>query len=1142
MNESVALNSDGCNLLEHVKACPLFDQTDPEILAQLVPHLRKLTLRPGEVLFRQGDESDAMFIIVSGELLVSLCLPDGSEKQLGTIGAGQAVGEMQVLTGGRRTAMVTSPAGSELVRLPRAAFSMLRERAPAVIQSLVELARYRLRCQHLDEILPKLFEGVDPAALRNMQEKLEWIHLVRYEKLFDEGDPGDCMYIVVHGRLEALVGGKSVAEISSGEMFGEIALFTGDVRTAGIRATRDCDLVRVSADSFYQLIDEEPKVMRAVVSTLVNRLLRETRGTATESNYALNVTVLPVSRDLPIGDYADDLARAFAEIDTALHVSAESVGEELGIPALDQLTVDDPQSIRLTAWLDEQETMNRFMVYEATVYESEWRRRCLRQADRVLLVAHAEDGVPDAETIQTLLNDLDSVRSATQPVLVLIHRDGKNQPRGTAQWRAALGVKEHHHVRLDAVGTFGRLARILAGKSVGLVLGGGAAKGLGHIGVIRALEEAGILIDMIGGTSMGAIIGGLYASGKSVDEITQICRSMLVEDNPFSDITVPVISLFDAIKIEKAIKTHYADFDIEDCWINFFCVASNITDPGPSVLDQGSLGTAIRASLSIPLALPPVPHGQALLVDGSLMDNVPHGIMRERKARTIIAVDVTMGIGFHIESRHMPSSWEVMAGRFLPFKKKVLAPTVPELLQALPTIVGAARFTETDARDGDLFMRLPLQAYNATDMDKLEEIVEVGYRFARERIAEWQGRSVDLLQTPAISCAATTDGVAAATAAVPEQEVNRSRTVVFGVTLLLYLLYSFALQDVLFPGQFVEDRAAHAAMAELRGLRPVKTVVVPPYQADMRRNYSGRSVSYREMQLSFRVGGKIADLPVDTGQILKKGALVARLEDRDLQLQLDRLSAELDSAGSRLRLADRQFERMHNLHENENVARNSLEKAQADAESARAQHEAIQKQLNLAENNLAYATLIAPEDGTILGKFVERSQMVAAGQPVVLFSQAGELEVSIAVPEAHIGRIFIGQQADIHFDHRPGKLFPGSISEVGVAADAGGAYSVKVTVNDPQSDLRPGMLATATITFEGGRTGTTLPATAVTGEDDRRIVWVVADGVVRKRQVEVGPLVGGNILVYSGVSEGDKIVVLGQNRLREGMKVTVMPE
>jgi predicted acylesterase/phospholipase RssA len=261
---------------------------------------------------------------------------------------------------------------------------------------------------------------------------------------------------------------------------------------------------------------------------------------------------------------------------------------------------------------------------------SAWNAYCVRQADRVLAV----------------------VPAGASP-----HEPGPRPPAGcdlalwgapaecgraVDGWLLALQPRAHHFVEPGArfAASAGRAARRVAGRSVGLVLSGGGAAGLAHVGVLDALEEGGVAVDRIGGCSFGALVGGLYAAGRSPRDLLALFRHELVRHNPFNDYTVPRRALLRGRKSELVLRRVCGGVRIEQLPLDFFCVSADMLAAEVVVHRRGELADALLASMSVPGIAPPVRQGGRLLVDGGVLDNLPVDVMQDLDEGPVIAVDV----------------------------------------------------------------------------------------------------------------------------------------------------------------------------------------------------------------------------------------------------------------------------------------------------------------------------------------------------------------------------------------------------------------------------------------------------------------------------------------------------------------------
>ena len=231
------------------------------------------------------------------------------------------------------------------------------------------------------------------------------------------------------------------------------------------------------------------------------------------------------------------------------------------------------------------------------------------------------------------------------PYAVLLHSQTEKHPTKTKLWFHGRQLQTYHHVRYDVDNDYARLSRFIAGQSVGLVLGGGGARGLAHLGVIRALEDSGIPIDFIGGTSQGAFMGALYANTLSSSAMVEPCKqfgSIFGFFRIITGLTLPVLSWFHGGTFTKSIQRALGTNQIEDLWIPYFCITTNMSSNDMDIHTVGSLWKYVRASMSVLGLLPPVIDSDGeIMVDGGYVNNLPVDIMQTVcNPALIIASDV----------------------------------------------------------------------------------------------------------------------------------------------------------------------------------------------------------------------------------------------------------------------------------------------------------------------------------------------------------------------------------------------------------------------------------------------------------------------------------------------------------------------
>jgi NTE family protein len=481
-------------------------------------------------------------------------------------------------------------------------------------------------------------------------------------------------------------------------------LLGGGRRSATVTALRDTVLLRLEKSSFERLVGRHPLSMLSIVSQLVHRL-RTTTGLGRDETANRTVALLPVGQDV---DHRV-IARALAE-------QLASGRERIEL-------LDSASSVHTAEWFNEVEARSDKVLYCAEPANSSWTRLCLRQADRVILMVSAKSpfSVP--------MWPVGQAEDWRQPLdLVVLHDDPGGIRLTTEQWCRHLPIDLVCHVRRDNVDDLARLSRLLNGTAVGLVLGAGGARGFAHLGILRALHEAQIPIDMIGGCSMGAIVGAAAALEWDDAEIRGRLRRAFVDSNPIDDYTLPFLSFVKGDKVAQRLEEHFGGVRIEDMWRPYYCVSTNLTAGRLTVHRDGRLLDALRASVSIPGLLPPVTIGGEAHVDGGMINSLPVEVMSSR-CGTVIAADVAsdpLAMPFpNIDE--MPSLWQVLRGSRIP-------PIVDLLVRA--ATVNSDALARTVRAQANILFQPPLATVNLLDWQACDRAIDIGYRYATDKLAQ----------------------------------------------------------------------------------------------------------------------------------------------------------------------------------------------------------------------------------------------------------------------------------------------------------------------------------------------------------------------------------------------------------------------
>ncbi len=587
--------------------------------------------------------------------------------------------------------------------------------------------------------LAGLFEDVDPAVRAELEVDAEWTRVGGGETLFRRGDPGDSAYVVISGRLRVVDdrrGERMLNEVGAGETLGEMALLSGEPRSATVYAVRDSLLAKIDAEAFNRLVERHPRVLRRIAGLLVERLRRY--GLPVPSASAVKTIAIVAAGVGPdSAGFAPRLADALAAHGATRHLDARRVDQALARDGIACCAEGDPDHLRLVRWLNEQESAQRFVLYETDPHPSAWSDRAVRQADHVLFVADASASPQPGELEQRLAARWSGAR-APRRSLVLVHPADTGRPRGTAAFLAPRKIDNHYHVRADSAADFARLGRLLAGVGVGLVLGGGGARGFAHLGVLRALVEAGVPIDWVGGTSIGAIIAALAAQGLPADASQALCRECFTA---LRDPTFPFVSLLAGRRIRAQLERAFGAVEIEDLPLPYLCVSTNLSRAAQAVHERGPLVRAIRASISLPGILPPVSLGADLHVDGALVNNLPIDVMAAKpEIGAVIAVDVSPEVEMRAPADLASelSGWHLLWQRLNPRGSRLEVPGIMNLLtrSALVASIHSARERHA-AEAASLYLLVPVADLRLLAFERVDEIARRGYESTRGAIRAW---------------------------------------------------------------------------------------------------------------------------------------------------------------------------------------------------------------------------------------------------------------------------------------------------------------------------------------------------------------------------------------------------------------------
>ncbi|KAF2210596.1 hypothetical protein CERZMDRAFT_45031 [Cercospora zeae-maydis SCOH1-5] len=720
-------------------------------------------------------------------------------KSLHLIKPGGLAGYLGTVSSYRSLINVTAKTDVYVGFLPRMAIERIVDRHPIVLLTMAK---------RMTSLLPRLIQHIDFAlewvqvnagqSIYNQGEESDAIYIVLNGRLRAIQEIDDNKM-------------KVIGEYGQGDSVGELEVLTESTRPGTLHAIRDTELAKFPKMLFNSLAQEHPGItikvskiiasrMRALIENPMNEhesynKLAVDRPNVTTTSNLRTVAVIPCTAGVPVVEFSNKLQAALNQIGTPNGVSVLNQGSILS--HLGRHAFSKMGKLKLTQYLADLEEKYGIVIYVAdTSVKSPWTQTCISQADCIYLVGLAEGSPAIGEYERFLL----TTKTTARKELILLHSE-RYCPSGTT--RAWLRNRSwingsHHHVQMayraapepvhphtagkrlgNAIkqrvqviqaeihkytsrkvrqtplfsaetpfkGDFHRLARRLCGKSVGLVLGGGGARGLAHVGVIRALEEAGLPIDIIGGTSIGAFVGAVYAQDADVvpmyGRVKKFAGRMGSMWRFALDVTYPSASYTTGHEFNRGIFKTFGDSQIEDFWLEYYCNSTNISKSRPEIHTSGYVWRYVRASMSLAGLLPPLCDEGAMLLDGGYTDNLTVSHMKALGADQIFAVDVgSLDDDTPQAYGDSLSGFWASLNRWNPFSSYPNPPTLSEIQARLAYVSSVDNLERAKNIPGCRYMRPPIETYGTLDFGKFDEIYQVGYQYGKKFLAELREEGV----------------------------------------------------------------------------------------------------------------------------------------------------------------------------------------------------------------------------------------------------------------------------------------------------------------------------------------------------------------------------------------------------------------
>ncbi len=563
-----------------------------------------------------------------------------------------------------------------------------------------------------------LFPDLPDNDLREILNMCELIEIETGDILIHQDTSADAYYYLTKGRLRAIQKKQGanivLGDIGVGEPVGELAFFTGAKRMASVLAVRKSEVLKINKESFESIVRYRPQLASITHKYIIERLRRNElehhKKTAPK-----NIAFLNLNTEEDIHSLTDA-------------IQTHSVNQAVPINIHDKRPAPDVAPSDFFKSLEEKEGANLFVIDEKDV---DWARKSCIYADLIVIAAAFNSSAELREIEQKLDFYKDGVLHK-KIYLLLLHDSKEALPRNTDRWFENRNLELHIHVRRNHAPDISRLCRIITNRAVGLVLGGGGAKGFAHIGVVKAMMEKGIPIDFIGGTSAGAI-HGITMAFKDFDlkKVEQKCEESVKKKITSNDLDVPVTSLLTGKKLTKFLKDMFGHYKMEDLWINSFCVTTNFSKAEMAVHERGTIWRSVRGSISIPGIFPPVVIDNYLHVDGAVMDNLPIEPMYRFPVSQIYAIALSSVFERKTNFDDTPTSKQMLASKWIGKKKKYKMPGIASIIINSLTLSSQQKQLETQKKVSH-YLELNLKGVGFMDNKKWRSILKKGYQQTKE--------------------------------------------------------------------------------------------------------------------------------------------------------------------------------------------------------------------------------------------------------------------------------------------------------------------------------------------------------------------------------------------------------------------------
>lgn len=583
----------------------------------------------------------------------------------------------------------------------------------------------------------KIFSSLDDESLTALINKSNTVLLEKHHILFRQGEISDALYVLISGKIKIILTTetrekKILNELFPGETIGELGALSHEPRSTTVKVVEDSTLLKISSEIFKELCLHYPTVALETVNLLVNRSQNLIRQISSQDAEKRHIAIIPANSETSLKKLFDKITEHTRSMSNIVLLAGEY----------------DEIELRNKTSLAEQE--NKIILYFLTAEKTILSTICFENMDMMYVVANMPANIfLDSFTLEK--------SKQIKPELIILHEEN-TAPKETAKWLKLTSFGLHHHIRINQNNDIQRIWRFMRGQAIGVVLGGGGVRSWAHLGAIKALLENNIPIDIIGGTSAGAIVAGYYGLNETSEDPHATLRKLSAvtrQSATLKNLTWPAVSLFNAKDYTNMQKEIFRHARIEDLWLPCFFISCRLSDKKQIIHRKGRLWKIIRTSTSVPAIFPPVVTKGELYLDGGILNNLPVDIMKKiiGDRGTTIAVELTHRTRDKTKYHFPPvlPFWQTLLTKLhLAHRDYKFPRFVDTFLESL--LAGSAAKQEENGLIADMLITPDLSPYSLLSVSQQQEaeLVTLGYDAAVLALQKWQKKSktIDLAIPP----------------------------------------------------------------------------------------------------------------------------------------------------------------------------------------------------------------------------------------------------------------------------------------------------------------------------------------------------------------------------------------------------------